>query len=112
MPQSVPCPNNDKGICTIPDPAVVVTEQGLSLVRADLADHLITARGRPADLTPLEDVDYDELVSLARRHIERRTDRSLAWTERDDQAEVFSALGVHAQGGRKLIVNCSCGHTF
>jgi hypothetical protein len=100
--QSVACPNQDNGICTVPDPAVVVSTQGVSLLRAELVDDLIeTAQDEP-QLRPLQgEASYEQLVVDAGEALSRGD---------EERHERF--LAAVGRRKRTVIVNCSCGHVF
>jgi len=104
MPQTFPCPNQDHGICTIPDPALVVSNQGASLVRPDLAEHLLDVSELTGTLRPLElPHSYDDLVAEV-----ADASGGLA-TQSALQGQLQAFVGAT---GRSIIVNCSCGHIF
>lgn len=106
MPRTIPCPKHDHGLCTIPDVAVVISGDGLSLVQPDLVERLIAVADEPIALRPLElAAGYDELVddasdsSTGLLHVARVT----------DEKRLMASVGPT---GRSVIVNCTCGDEF
>jgi hypothetical protein len=110
VPHSVPCPNKDHGICTIPDPALVVSEQGISVVRPDLAEHLMEISGEPQALRPLNlAVSYDDLVADVAGASVGFAGQSESQTQSPLQSRLQSLV---RPAGRTVVVNCSCGDIF
>lgn len=106
MSRTVACPNHDNGLCTIPDPTLVLSEDGVSLVQPDLAEHLMNIAEGPQHLRPLTiSANYDELVADV-------GDPSTGLTRLSETTEHRRLLAAVGPTGRSVIVNCTCGDIF
>ena len=96
---SVPCPQKDGGLCTIPRPVVLGDGRAARVGVDQLAERLREIDLRNAVLIDAEISDA-ELVSELRR-VEREADVAIP------------ALRTALQSpGDSIVVNCSCGHRY
>lgn len=103
--QIVRCPRGDGGDCTIPDRAVVISEEGVSLVRSDLVARLIDASDGPRRLRPFElSVSYERLVEDVQQSLMGETEPPL-----DSVRSLRSVVGGSTGS---VVVLCSCGDRF
>ena len=104
--RQMPCPNNDQGRCTIPDPALVISEQGISLVRADVASRLLPVVPQPDELRPLDlPMSYEHLVGEVQSSLLGETVPPLPGPA------LLRATALET-AGHSVVVNCSCGHRY
>jgi hypothetical protein len=107
MPRTIRCPNHPDANCTIPDPTLVLSKDGISLVRSDLAEHLINvAEPQRLRLRPLPiSATYGDLVADA-------GDPSTGLVRLSPTPEHERLLASVGPTGRSVVVNCTCGETF
>src|SRR5207247_4051457 len=98
--KSVPCPQGD-GTCTVPDPAVVVTDGQLAVVGGDEVERMFPAIDLDTNqLRPLPvEQSHDDLLRLAEVGDERATGAA---------NEILRAI----PGSSGVIVHCTCGHLY
>jgi hypothetical protein len=102
--ETVPCPQGDKGICTIPDRTAVVkggvvSIQSREAIESSLPElDLDTATMRPLQ-APFDNEDLIEAIDRVSSAVEPDAGFAAAALERPDSATA-------------IVVVCSCNHTY
>jgi hypothetical protein len=116
---SVPCPQQDGGLCNVPDPAVLITDGEFSLIRSKALLRLYPSiESRiPQEVYLGERIHYQEIIQSVAKiltpevatagygEVEDYESRSAATRILET---VSTAVGSHDG----ILVNCSCGHIF
>jgi hypothetical protein len=101
--QTVPCPQGDKGVCTIPSDTVMITADELTPISRDE----LTERYPGFDL---------ERSDFARVDAERDAVLELLTSPRDaENGAAYTAVRAafdRTPGFASVIVTCSCGHNY
>jgi hypothetical protein len=113
--QTVPCPMEDKGICSIPDRTVVASQGSVRIVsRDDVEGFSPDLDLDGADLRRINfDGSYEDLLEAAEALTtapETDTDETLAIAP--VKAEKLIRALQEAGVTEGVIVNCSCGHIY
>lgn len=115
---SVPCPQNDGGLCNVPDPAVLISDGEFSLIRAKAVLRLypdIESR-TPRQVELQESIHYAELVQSVAKVL-TPAPAVAGFGEAEDYQQQLATRTLDAVASavgstNGILVNCSCGHLF
>jgi hypothetical protein len=111
--RTVPCPAGD-GTCTIPDPAVVVSADGLSLRPLSEVEHLIGVSdeadgGGAAVATMSAGLSRDQLRIVETEYSAEQI-WQLAASDNEDTSELARSILGNQNGA--VVIRCSCAHIY
>jgi hypothetical protein len=104
--KTVPCPSGDKGICTIPDSAIVAVQGTLHIVsREEIERHFPDFDVNAARLEPLNFTgSHEDLLEAA--------EALTMVLPRSEPVQELGRVVQESAGLASVIVTCSCGHIF
>ena len=116
---SVPCPQQDGGLCNVPDPAVVVADGEFSLIRSKALRSLFPGieQSTPREVYLEEPIHYHEIVQSVAKSLTPEVETA-GYGEAEDYESRSAATRIlevvaRAVGSNNgILVNCSCGHIF
>jgi hypothetical protein len=118
--QTINCPANDHGTCTIPDKTALVEDGAVSLVKRSAVLRRIRRDRRRRKRAPEGAAagggggSTAELDVVFEAEGLRPIDLPQDWQMRLDEPEVAQTIVKAAQQtpGRSTVVACTCGHTY
>jgi hypothetical protein len=116
---SVSCPQQDGGLCNVPDPAVVISDGEFSLIRSSALLHLypnIESRS-PREVRLEEGIHYNEIVRSVAESLKPEVatagyGEAGNYESQSAATRILEAVASAVGSNNGILVNCSCGHVW